>query len=1342
MSRLKTSTLLIAQLFLVGITQEVVAESDMVTAIYIDSASMTWSEPKIMTVPGAQSSSQENNFFTSNQLTVSPSGWNTADVAVTTSTTTTQSENSVFISPTNPLILLNSNNSSDWPVSTIFGADYWVSTNGGQSWTGSVGGAGGTNKGDPATAIDLSGRFYIGYIAANRGQGVAYSTNQGVSWTHRQVAPGVTSPDLLDKNHLWVDNSVSSAYKGNLYSAWTRFQSSHPNNFDIEIARSIDGGINWGSPVNISNAVNAGSHNQGVNIQTGPNGEIYVVWSIYDCWPCNETAIGFAKSVDGGVTWSNASRIISNIGGHRLTALGGGKTMRHNSFPSMTVNQQSGKIYVVWTNLGVPGVNTGDPDIYMITSSSEGSTWSSPSRVNQDAQGNTKDQWFPWIACDPVTGLLACTYYDSRNFASNDRAETFVALSKNDGQTWTDFLVSDASWPGDGIAGFAGSYAGDYIAIASRENKLYPMWSDNRSGNMLVYVSPFEVGRKLRVPQTYATIQAAINAANDWDTVLVDPSFNPYIGSGNVNLTFGGKKILVTSSDTVSNVLVDCQSASRGFLFNSGETNESVLRYFTIRNGVHALYGGGMYIQSSPKIEFCVVENCSAWIGGGLIVTNSSAVSAPVIRFSTFKGNQATMADGGAVYLGANAQPVFGRVWFENNSAIDNGGAIYVGSEAGTSVNVNNSTFENNTAGGPGSAMYTEAIVNAFFCITVVKNNSTATRPSVFAIDGAADIVFDRVNIANNNTYAVDKISSNSTIRFVCDNFWQNTGGNFHPSSLYQQSNLNTGNDTGNIFVDPLFCDFANQIYNISWLSPLDYSNNDCVTSIGAHGVACGPAPLLVSPGNGTSTTNHSPLLDWTNVDSAGGFELRYQVEVDNNSDFSSVDRSASELTSSSWTVSPSLSDATWYWRARARNLIPLYNGSTLYQWGNWSAVWSLVVYTSGGGGGCPILFTNNGSNYIKEDALLTACEATGYKDVVIDYYHVKTVPSVNSNRVSFQLKEMADEVTYLEELQLLTVDHNVQTKVACEIKGGIFTYIEEDVSPLSAVDENGIDRLPEVMAEDGITFSSTRPGSLLLTFPNTGGGYEVNAAKKYIEKPTIPSEDPVVASLIAEYLNNNGEWIEIPAIPTRENDIRQVVLGAPEAINSETVSIRLSWSREYSTDVIRQIIPIDERPTIKSWPIGSFGISGNEASMKWTGFSESTPLVLRKGDIFDFSFDVGELNDQRTTRDYIIVAKGRYEPDEFGLLPNTIALFNNYPNPFNPSTTIAYNLPKADRVKLEIFNILGQSVVVLVDVHQEAGLHKVEWNSEAHNSLASGLYLYRLTVGDFVETKKMMLIK
>jgi len=88
---------------------------------------------------------------------------------------------------------------------------------------------------------------------------------------------------------------------------------------------------------------------------------------------------------------------------------------------------------------------------------------------------------------------------------------------------------------------------------------------------------------------------------------------------------------------------------------------------------------------------------------------------------------------------------------------------------------------------------------------------------------------------------------------------------------------------------------------------------------------------------------------------------------------------------------------------------------------------------------------------------------------------------------------------------------------------------------------------------------------------------------------------------------------------------------------------------------------------------------------------------------------------------------------------PTVFALHQNHPNPFNPTTEISFSLPNAADVKLEIFNIMGQQVTTLVNRYLEAGNHSVTWDG---SGAASGVYLYRLQVGDMVDTKKMLLLK
>ena len=89
--------------------------------------------------------------------------------------------------------------------------------------------------------------------------------------------------------------------------------------------------------------------------------------------------------------------------------------------------------------------------------------------------------------------------------------------------------------------------------------------------------------------------------------------------------------------------------------------------------------------------------------------------------------------------------------------------------------------------------------------------------------------------------------------------------------------------------------------------------------------------------------------------------------------------------------------------------------------------------------------------------------------------------------------------------------------------------------------------------------------------------------------------------------------------------------------------------------------------------------------------------------------------------------------------LPNTFMLSQNYPNPFNPVTTIAYTLPEAARVKVEVYNLLGQLMEVLVDSEQQAGYHRVLWDA---SDTATGVYFYRLTSDSFTATKRMVLMK
>ena len=101
-------------------------------------------------------------------------------------------------------------------------------------------------------------------------------------------------------------------------------------------------------------------------------------------------------------------------------------------------------------------------------------------------------------------------------------------------------------------------------------------------------------------------------------------------------------------------------------------------------------------------------------------------------------------------------------------------------------------------------------------------------------------------------------------------------------------------------------------------------------------------------------------------------------------------------------------------------------------------------------------------------------------------------------------------------------------------------------------------------------------------------------------------------------------------------------------------------------------------------------------------------------------------------------------EEFDFGNLPRDYNLSQNYPNPFNPTTTIDFNIPKRSNASINIYNMLGQKVKRLINQEYSAGNYKITWDGTTSNGVraSTGLYFYRLETKDFVETKKMILLK
>ncbi|RKX25595.1 MAG: hypothetical protein DRP47_09565 [Candidatus Zixiibacteriota bacterium] len=108
-----------------------------------------------------------------------------------------------------------------------------------------------------------------------------------------------------------------------------------------------------------------------------------------------------------------------------------------------------------------------------------------------------------------------------------------------------------------------------------------------------------------------------------------------------------------------------------------------------------------------------------------------------------------------------------------------------------------------------------------------------------------------------------------------------------------------------------------------------------------------------------------------------------------------------------------------------------------------------------------------------------------------------------------------------------------------------------------------------------------------------------------------------------------------------------------------------------------------------------------------------------------------------------IFKASTGYE-DQQVQLPRSIILYQNYPNPFNPTTEISFSLPRSEDVQLDVLNVMGQQVASLVNGRIKAGTHTVTWNGKNSKGgdVASGIYLYRLSAGDYISSRKMLLVR
>lgn len=402
-----------------------------------------------------------------------------------------QSEVSISINKTSPNIILVSAQ-TDFTGNSLQG--YYVSNNFGAagSWFGADKLPNGQfGRGDPATTFDANGRAYLVSMTPTspttsapfglpNGYEVQTSANDGITWSNDIVAAGPGVSGDFDKEMFTVfDELQGSPYTNYFYCAWTDF-----GTCSVKFNRSTNFLSTFSTPTTLT--TNLG---QGTNVQTGPNGEVYVCWSDFgavSCSACCGTNIGFAASTDGGSTFINSLPFSISSPRTTLSKTAVFGSTRINDFPSMAVDKscaprgKRGRIYIAYVTLDGSGKS-----IVQVRYSDNATSWSAAATVSVSSG---KEAWFPWVAVDDATGLVNVVYYSVDN-ATNTVTNTYLAYSTDNGSSWQNTKVSDQSHNTAPISGFADGYAGDYIGLASYGGSSYAAWMDNRSGTWQVYVS-------------------------------------------------------------------------------------------------------------------------------------------------------------------------------------------------------------------------------------------------------------------------------------------------------------------------------------------------------------------------------------------------------------------------------------------------------------------------------------------------------------------------------------------------------------------------------------------------------------------------------------------------------------------------------------------------------------------------------------------------------------------------------------------------------------------------------------------------------------------------------------
>lgn len=393
-----------------------------------------------------------------------------------------------------PSIMMNLNDPNILVAGTVFDG-YFISNDGGLTWTTQTLTSPYGVAGDPVIDFDTLGNFYYTHLSNTPGGNIfdrivcQKSSDNGNTWSGGTYT-GLNGTKTQDKPWTVIDRT-----NNNIYMTWAEFDDHlSTNSLDssrILFSKSTDQGDTWSTPIKINtlsgDCIFDDSTVFGAVPAVGPNGEIYVSWA-------SPNGIVFNRSLDQGDTWLGAEIQISSLPGGWNFNLPG--IERTNGFPitkcDLSGGVNHGTIYVNWSDQRNGTTNT---DIWLSKSTDGGNTWSLPTRVNDD--NSNRHQFFTWMDIDQTNGNLFFVFYDRRAYSDN-KTDVFMAVSSDGGNTFVNVKVSETPFTPQ-VGMFIS--IGDYINIVAHNNIVRPIWTRYDAGTLSIWTNVSDLNTLLNIPE-------------------------------------------------------------------------------------------------------------------------------------------------------------------------------------------------------------------------------------------------------------------------------------------------------------------------------------------------------------------------------------------------------------------------------------------------------------------------------------------------------------------------------------------------------------------------------------------------------------------------------------------------------------------------------------------------------------------------------------------------------------------------------------------------------------------------------------------------------------------------